>query len=37
MAGQYSEECMMTMEGNMEMEEKKEAVLINTLDISAAG
>lgn len=28
---------MMTMEDNMEMEEKKEAVLINTLDISAAG
>ena len=28
---------MMTMEDNMEMEDKKEAILINTLDISAAG
>lgn len=27
----------MTMEDNMEMEDKKEAILINTLDISAAG
>ena len=27
----------MTMEDNMEMEDKKEAVLVNTLDISAAG
>ena len=37
MAVPYSEECMMTMEDNAEMEDKKEVFLINTLDISAAG